>query len=143
VPPGRRPHPPRRREGRQNGPILTRFQQARRRGDPPDPRPRRAAGRTGPKGVEALDPGDVVTADDLRSAANVKASRSSRGASRSCTPELPLLGRDRALPRRAGMDAGASYWLADRGVSAVGADNMAWDAPGLVDPELDARCRGT
>ena len=35
-----------------------------------------------------------------------------------------------------GMAASASYWLADRGVLAVGADNMAWDVPGLKDPEL-------
>ena len=35
-----------------------------------------------------------------------------------------------------GMAASASYWLADRGVVAVGADNMAWDVPGLRDPEL-------
>lgn len=36
----------------------------------------------------------------------------------------------------AGMAASASYWLADRQVLAVGADNMAWDVPGLRDPEL-------
>jgi kynurenine formamidase len=35
-----------------------------------------------------------------------------------------------------GMDASASYWLADRRVLAVGADNMAWDVIGLRDPEL-------
>ena len=34
------------------------------------------------------------------------------------------------------MAASASYWLADRHVLAVGADNMAWDVPGLRDPEL-------
>jgi kynurenine formamidase len=35
-----------------------------------------------------------------------------------------------------GIDARASYWLADREVQAVGADNTAWDVPGLKDPEL-------
>src|SRR5829696_8085 len=35
-----------------------------------------------------------------------------------------------------GMDSSASRWLAERGVLAVGADNMAWDVIGLVDPEL-------
>lgn len=35
-----------------------------------------------------------------------------------------------------GMDASASYWMAERRVLAVGADNMAWDVPGLMDPEL-------
>ncbi len=35
-----------------------------------------------------------------------------------------------------GVDASASYWAAERDVLAVGADNMAWDAPGHRDPEL-------
>src|SRR6266516_1102590 len=35
-----------------------------------------------------------------------------------------------------GMAADASRWLAERGVVAVGADNMAWDVLGLRDPEL-------
>jgi kynurenine formamidase len=34
------------------------------------------------------------------------------------------------------MAASASYWLAERRVLAVGADNAAWDVPGLRDPEL-------
>ena len=35
-----------------------------------------------------------------------------------------------------GMSSGASRWLAEKVVMAVGADNMAWDVPGLVDSEL-------
>jgi kynurenine formamidase len=35
-----------------------------------------------------------------------------------------------------GMDGDAARWLAGRDVLAVGADNMAWDAPGFEDPEL-------
>jgi kynurenine formamidase len=34
------------------------------------------------------------------------------------------------------MDGDAARWLAERGVLAVGADNMAWDAPGFEDPDL-------
>jgi kynurenine formamidase len=34
------------------------------------------------------------------------------------------------------MATSASYWLAEKHVLAVGADNMAWDVPGLRDPEL-------
>jgi kynurenine formamidase len=34
------------------------------------------------------------------------------------------------------MDASAAHWMAERNVLAVGADNMAWDAPGVTDPEL-------
>jgi kynurenine formamidase len=40
------------------------------------------------------------------------------------------------------MDASAARWMADRGVLAVGADNMAWDAPGLKDPELGCLMAG-
>ncbi|HKH58040.1 MAG TPA: cyclase family protein [Rubrobacter sp.] len=35
-----------------------------------------------------------------------------------------------------GMAASASYWLAEREVVAVGADNMAWDVIGAEDPNL-------
>lgn len=38
--------------------------------------------------------------------------------------------------RGPGMAASASRWLADQDVHAVGADNMAWDAVGHVDPEV-------
>lgn len=41
-----------------------------------------------------------------------------------------------------GMDASASYWAAERGVVAVGADNAAWDAPGLRDPDLGCMLAG-
>jgi kynurenine formamidase len=35
-----------------------------------------------------------------------------------------------------GMDASASRWVAERRPLAVGADNIAWDVPGVEDPEL-------
>jgi kynurenine formamidase len=38
--------------------------------------------------------------------------------------------------RGAGMKGEVSRWLADAGVVAVGADNMAWDFTGGVDPDL-------
>jgi kynurenine formamidase len=38
--------------------------------------------------------------------------------------------------RGAGMAADASRWLAERGVCAVGADNVAWDVPDVVDTEM-------
>lgn len=41
-----------------------------------------------------------------------------------------------------GMAADASEWLAERGVAAVGADNVAWDVPGYVDEELDCDLPG-
>lgn len=36
----------------------------------------------------------------------------------------------------AGIRADASQWLADQGVRAVGADHIAWDTMGVVDPDL-------
>ncbi len=35
-----------------------------------------------------------------------------------------------------GMDTSASQWVADQKVLAVGADNVAWDIPGYIDPTL-------
>jgi kynurenine formamidase len=95
------------------------------------------------KGVEALDPGGVVTADDLKDCCERQGVAVDPGSVALVHTGNCLCwddaGRYLAGP---GMDAGASYWLADRGVSAVGADNMAWDAPGLVDPELGCTLPG-
>ena len=41
-----------------------------------------------------------------------------------------------------GMASGASYWLANKRVLAVGADNMAWDVIGETDPELGCTLPG-
>ncbi len=41
-----------------------------------------------------------------------------------------------------GMTAAASTWLGDRGVFAVGSDNVAWDLPGFVDPEIGTTLPG-
>jgi len=41
-----------------------------------------------------------------------------------------------------GMAGDASRWMADRGVVAVGADNMAWDVIGLRDPEFGCTLPG-
>jgi kynurenine formamidase len=42
----------------------------------------------------------------------------------------------------AGVSAAGSRWLVERGVRAVGADNMAWDVIGPVDPELGVTLPG-
>ncbi len=41
-----------------------------------------------------------------------------------------------------GIDASGSHWLASQQVRAVGADNMAWDIIGQVDPELGVSLPG-
>jgi kynurenine formamidase len=44
--------------------------------------------------------------------------------------------------RAAGVGADGSRWMVELGVLAVGADNMAWDANGPVDPELGVTLPG-
>jgi kynurenine formamidase len=44
--------------------------------------------------------------------------------------------------RASGMSADVSSWLAELHVKAVGADNMAWDLPGYVDPGLNVSLPG-
>ena len=44
--------------------------------------------------------------------------------------------------RGAGVSAAGSSWLIDQKVSAVGADNMAWDVMGPIDPELGVTLPG-
>ncbi len=89
------------------------------------------------EGVEELEPGRVVTSADLeecceRQGVNVEPGdvalvRTGNGRYWE-DAERYLVGP--------GMAPSASYWMADKGVLAVGADNMAWDVPGLKDPEL-------
>ena len=89
------------------------------------------------KGVEEIEAGYAVTADDLRACCDSQGVSVERG-----SVALVRTGNARhwSAPERylagPGMEASASYWLAERLVLAVGADNMAWDVPGLRDPEI-------
>jgi kynurenine formamidase len=95
------------------------------------------------EGVESLEPGHVVTAEDLEACHEEQGVQIEPG-------DVVLVrtgnGHHWENAKRylagPGMDAGASYWAADRGVVAVGADNAAWDAPGLKDPELECMLPG-
>jgi len=89
------------------------------------------------KGFESLEPGYAVTADDLKACCD--------GQGVSVEPgDVALVRTGNARywedPERylagPGVASSASYWLAERRVLAVGADNMAWDVPGVRDPEL-------
>jgi kynurenine formamidase len=89
------------------------------------------------EGVGALEPGHVVTDADLAACCERQGVEVVPGG-----VALVRTGNGRFWDEEErylagpGMDAGASRWLADRGVVAVGADNMAWDVPGRLDPEL-------
>ena len=88
-------------------------------------------------GVDSLEPGRVVTAADLEACCERQGVRVEAG-----DVALVRLGNasfwddEERYLAGPGMDASAAYWMAERGVFAVGADNMAWDAPGFEDPEL-------
>lgn len=90
-------------------------------------------------GVDELEPGRAVTAAELRACQERQGLAIERG-------DVVLVrtgnGRHWDDPERylagPGMAGDASLWLAELGVLAVGADNMAWDVIGLVDPDHGA-----
>jgi len=94
-------------------------------------------------GVASLELGRVVTAADLEACCERQGVAVEPG-----SVALVRLGNARFWEDEKrylagpGMDGGAAYWMAERGVLAVGADNMAWDAPGLEDPELGCHMAG-
>ena len=89
------------------------------------------------EGVDALEPGHAVTGGDLAACCGRQGIEIPPGG-----VALVRTGNGRFWDDEErylagpGMDASASRWLADKGVIAVGADNMAWDVPGLRDPDL-------
>jgi len=94
-------------------------------------------------GADALEPGYAVTAAELQDC-----SARQRVTVEAGDVVLVRTGNERhwgdterylAGP---GMGADASRWVADRGVLAVGADNMAWDVIGPRDPELGCTLPG-
>jgi kynurenine formamidase len=94
-------------------------------------------------GVEALSAGYAVGAAELEACCERQGTPISPG-----DVALVFTGNERAWgdPERylagPGMAGSASRWLADRGVLAVGADNMAWDVIGLRDEELGCTLPG-
>jgi 4-oxalocrotonate tautomerase family enzyme len=90
------------------------------------------------KGVEDLEPGYAVTDADLEECCERQGVSVEQG-----TVVLIRTGNARRYwddPEGyldgPGIAVSASYWLANRRVLAVGADNMAWDVIGLEDPDL-------
>lgn len=94
-------------------------------------------------GEETLEPGYAVTTGDLESCCERQGVAISAG-----NVVLVRTGNERywddterylAGP---GVSSDASRWLSERGVRAVGADNMAWDVIGAVDPNLGCQLPG-
>ncbi len=95
------------------------------------------------RGVDRIGAGNSIKRDDLVAAAlnqgvlvgegDVVLLRTGNGA----------LWQDPTVYLQAGgVSTGASSWLASRGVRAVGADNVAWDEVGVVDPDLKVTLPG-
>ncbi len=95
------------------------------------------------KNVESLEPGYAVGADELQECCARQDVEIEAG-----SVVLVRTGNGRYWDEAdrylagPGMDTGASRWLAERRVLAVGADNMAWDVPGFRDPELGCTLPG-
>lgn len=89
------------------------------------------------RGVERIVAGQPVTHEDLEATAqqqgvtiqsgNVVLVRTGNGA---------IWQNAAAYLAAGGMTGSAASWLAEKNVKAVGADNVAWDEVGIVDPDL-------
>lgn len=110
---------------------------------PPIVRPGVLLDAAAKEGVESLEPGHAVTAADLDECCERQDVSVEAG-----SVLLVRLGNacywddEERYLAGPGMEASAAYWAAERGVLAVGADNMAWDVPGLKDPELGCMLPG-
>ena len=94
-------------------------------------------------GVDALAPGYAVTAAELEACCARQALTIEAGdVALVYTGNEQAWGDERRYLAGPGMAGDASRWLADQGVVAVGADNMAWDVLGLRDPELGCTLPG-
>lgn len=95
------------------------------------------------RGVERIGSGQPITREDLEATereqgvtiaqGDVALLRTGNGAFWQ-EPDLYL--------QAGGANASASSWMADKGVRAVGADNVAWDEVGVVDPDLNITLPG-
>ena len=94
-------------------------------------------------GVESLAPGYAVTAAELAACCVRQRLAIEPGdVALVYTGNEHFWGDEQRYLAGPGMTGQASRWLADQGVIAVGADNMAWDVIGLRDPELGCTLPG-
>ncbi len=95
------------------------------------------------RNVERIAAGNIITRADLEATARSEGISISEGDVVLARTGNGAIWDDAAEYLRAGgMSADASHWLAERRVAAVGADNMAWDELGVVDPDLKVSLPG-
>ena len=88
------------------------------------------------KGQPLLPPAYSISADDLAGCSAAQAVAVQRGDVLLVRTGYGTLWHDEAAYlRAAGVGKSGTLWAAEHGVVAVGADNMAWDAPDDRDPE--------
>jgi kynurenine formamidase len=91
------------------------------------------------KGTCPLPPASVIGAEDLAACAAAQGVEVQAGDVLLVRTGFGTLWHDEAAYlRAAGVGKSGTLWAAERGVVAVGADNMAWDAPDERDPETGA-----
>jgi kynurenine formamidase len=91
------------------------------------------------KGTSPLPRGYGITADDLQGCADAQGVEVRAGDVLLVRTGYGALWDDEeTYLRAAGVAKSGTLWAAERGVAAVGADNMAWDVPGERDPDTGA-----
>jgi len=95
------------------------------------------------RGVDRIGTGNPIQRDELEAAAQNSGISIGKGDVVLLRTGNGALWEDPTTYLAAGgVSAGASSWLAERGVRAVGADNVAWDEIGVVDPDLQVSLPG-
>ncbi|MBO0784069.1 MAG: cyclase family protein [Ktedonobacteraceae bacterium] len=95
------------------------------------------------RGVERIVAGSPITRRDLEATAQAEEIAIGEGDIVMVRTGNDVMWHDPVEYLRAGgVSVDASSWLASLGVRGVGADNMAWDEVGVVDPELKVSLPG-
>src|SRR5205807_10024882 len=95
------------------------------------------------RGVDHIGAGNPIKLDELEAAAQKQGVSIGEGDVVLVRTGNGAQWQDPAVYLQAGGVSGdASSWLASRGIRAVGADNVAWDEVGLVDPDLKVTLPG-
>ena len=95
------------------------------------------------RAVDHIGAGNPIRHDELEAAAQKQGVQVGEGDVVLVRTGNGALWQESAVYLQAGGVSGsASQWLASKGVKAVGADNVAWDEVGLVDPDLKVTLPG-
>src|SRR5205085_3267060 len=95
------------------------------------------------RGVDRIGAGNPIKRNELEAAAQNQGVSIGEGDVLLLRTGNGALWQDpTAYLQAGGVSADASFWVGGMGVKAVGADNMAWDEMGVVDPDLKVTLPG-